>query len=168
MAPLVPRTKNVVVPPAGATAGPADSTPPRLVHVPVKDGSPEDGTVAVVYHSALSVPRHATVSVVPVMTAAGPPRHRAAPIGCQPAVTDRIHSRLSVPVPMNSGCAGVVPPAFGGATTAGAATIRPPSDCQPAASCGACTHSWPSVPSAPTATACWLAIALSVVRLPLK
>src|SRR5215472_17073446 len=115
MPPLVPRTKNVIVVPTGAAAGPADSTPPRLVHGPVKAGSPEDGMAAVLYHSALSVPRHATVSVLPVMTAAGPPMHWAAPIGCQPSVTDRIHSCLSEPVPMNSGCAGVAPSGLGGA-----------------------------------------------------
>src|SRR5215472_12624046 len=118
MCPVVPRTKNVRVLPTGATAGPADSTPPRLVHEPVKAGSPDDGTVAVLYHSALSVPRHATVSVLPVTTAAAPPMHCTVPIGCQPAVTDRIHSVLLEPVAMNSGCAGVAPPGFGGATTA--------------------------------------------------
>src|SRR5215472_5949304 len=155
MCPLVPSAKNVIVPPTGAAAGPADSTPPRLAHVLVNCGSPEAGTVAVFSHSALSSPRQATVSVPPLMTAAGPPVHDivAGPSRCQPAVSDRMYSLLSVPVAMNSGCAGALPYGVGAAATAGGATIFPPSGCQPRPSCGACTHSAPSPPSAPTATA---------------
>src|SRR5215469_8757068 len=87
------------------------------------------------------------------MTAAGAPMQTAVPTGCQPPVTDRIQSCLFEPVPMNSGCAGVAPPGFGAAATAGGAVITPPSDCHPPASCGACTHSAPSPPSTPTAEA---------------
>ena len=39
MAPLVSRMKNVIVPPTGATAGGADSTPPRLCQAPVNVGN---------------------------------------------------------------------------------------------------------------------------------
>src|SRR5215472_13239832 len=89
------------------------------------------------------------------MMAAGAPRHDAIPpsSGCQPAVSDRIHRCLSAPVAMNSGCAGVVPSAFGGAATAGGPEITPPSGCQPSPNCGACIHNCPSVPSTPSATA---------------
>src|SRR5215472_1156075 len=147
MRPSVPRAKNVSVPPTGATAGPAVSTPPSLVHPPVNCGSPEADSCAEFSHSALSVPRQATVSVplvlLPVITAAGPPRHDAptGPSRCQPAVRDRMYSLLSVPVAMNSGSAGLVPFGLGAAATAGGAASFPPSECQPAPSCGTCTHS---------------------------
>src|SRR5215472_7545468 len=150
MAPLEPRTKNVITLLTTASAGPADSTPPRFVHVPVNAGSPEGGSVVVTYHSALSVPRQATVRIDPVMTAAGAPMHRAAPTGCQSTVTDRIHSPWSVPVAMNSGW--LAASAFVGAATAGGAVITPPSGCHPEPNCGACAHNCPSVPSAPMAS----------------
>src|SRR5215472_18204366 len=157
MCPLVPRAKNVTTPPTGATAGPADSTPPSLAHPWVNCGSPELGTAEVFSHSALSRPRQATVSVLPavvlVMTAAGPPRHDvlAGPTACQPAFSDRMYSWLLAPVAMNSGDTGLAPSGLGGAATAGGAMIFPPSECQPPPSCGACTHIAPSVPSTPTA-----------------
>src|SRR5215469_16762080 len=158
MAPLVPRTKNVIVVPTGAAAGPAESTPPRLVHPAAGNtGSPVPGHDALLYHSALSVPRHATVTVygavVPVTTAAGPPMHSAAPTGCQPSVSDRTHSRRSVPVPTNSGSSRVKLFGLGAAATAGGPVITPPKGCQPEPSCGASTHNCPSDPSTPTATA---------------
>src|SRR6266700_3108136 len=111
MCPLVPRAKNVSVPPTGATAGAADSTPPRLVHPLENCGSPEDGTGAVFSSSALFKPRQATVSVLPVITAAGPPMQDVVtgPSARQPTVRDRMYSRLSAPMTMNSGDAGVVP-----------------------------------------------------------
>src|SRR5215469_6676868 len=135
MCPLGPRAKNVTVPPTGA--------------------SPEAGSAAVFSHSALSVPRQATVSVVPVMTAAGPPVHgiEAAPSRAQLVLSDRMYSCLLVLVAMNSGCAGVTPLGLGGAATAGGAASVPPSECQPPPSCGACTHSCAWGPSTPTAGA---------------
>src|SRR5215469_3978963 len=140
MCPLVLRAKNVIVPPTGATAGAAVSTPPRLTHAWVNCGSPEGGTVAKLYHSALFVPRQATVSVPPVMTAAGPPTQftLTGPSACQPAVSVRMYSCVLVPVAMNSGCAGVLPFGLDAAATAGGAVISPPSECQPPPSCGAC------------------------------
>src|SRR5215472_10795665 len=111
MCPLGPRAKNVSTPPAGAAAGAAVSTPPRLIHAPVNRGSPDDGSAAEFSHSALSRPRQATVSVPAAITAAGPPRHvpRFGPSGCQPVLSDRMYSTLLVLVATNSGCAGVTP-----------------------------------------------------------
>src|SRR5215469_4458459 len=114
MLPFAPRTKKVMVPPTGAAAGAAESTPPRLVHPEVTCGSPEAGSGVEFSQSALSRPRQATVSVngplcgVPVMTAAGAPTHDAVPPSscCQPAVSDRTYRCVSVPVAMNTGCTG--------------------------------------------------------------
>src|SRR6516165_10039554 len=157
MCPLVLRAKNVSTPPTGATAGAAVSTPPRLVQGVVTFGSavPEDGTDAVLYHSALLVPRQATVSVLPVMTAAGPPVHGidAEPSRAQPVFSDRMYSCVLLEVATNSGCAGALAYAMGAAATAGGATSVPPSECQPPPRCGACTHSCACGPSTPTATA---------------
>src|SRR6516164_3854864 len=110
MCPLVLRAKNVSTPPTGATAGAAVSTPPRLVHAWVTCGSPEDGTGAEFSHSALFGPRQATVSVPPVMTAAGPPVHgiEAEPSRAQLVLSDRMYSCLLVLVATNSGCAGAL------------------------------------------------------------
>src|SRR6516162_8338997 len=123
MCPLGPRAKNVSTPPTGATAGAAVSTPPRPVHAPVNCGSPAGGSGAVFSHSALLAPRQATVSVPPVMTAAGPPRQVPlfGPSCCQPVLSDRMYSSLLVLVATNSGCAGVAPLGLGGAATAGGA-----------------------------------------------
>src|SRR6266487_3959459 len=129
---------------------------PRLVQADVTVGRPDAGTVVLFTHRARLVPSQARVSVeVPVITAAGPLRQEIVfgPSSFQPVLSERMYSSWLDPVATNSGCAGVVPLRLGRAATAGAAMIFPPSECQPAPSCGACAQSAPFVPSAPIAIA---------------